>query len=175
MSSAAAKAVRCFAPYKLLDTSPTLFFEAYTDKVRTSYNALLQAELVLASRLELIPSKGGIYVFYQEEQPIYVGRTRNLRKRIRQHSHPGSNHNSASFAFLMARRETAGLSLPKLTRLALAEHASFEPVFAQCRTRIGEMLIRWVEEEDPIVQSLLEIYAAVTLQTTNHYNSFRTT
>jgi hypothetical protein len=37
------------------------------------------------------------------------------------------------------------------------------------------MSVRWVSEEEPIIQSLLEVYAAVTLQTTERFNSFRTT
>lgn len=36
------------------------------------------------------------------------------------------------------------------------------------------MQVHWVSEEDPVIQSLLEVYAAVTLRTTEHYNSFQT-
>ena len=151
---------------------PTPTFDYYLTAVHKGYQALLIAPFWADDESVVLPATGGVYVFYEHNQAIYVGRTRNLRRRIRQHSHPNSTHFSASFAFLLARRET---DLPKtsgLTRSLLAEQLA-EP-FKNCRVRVGAMSVRWVIEEDSIVQSLLEVYAAVTLRTTEHYNSFRT-
>ena len=148
-------------------------FASYMDQVLERYNTLLDTAYWEAD--DLIPVTGGIYVFSVGDTPVYVGRTRDLRRRLRQHSHRDSTHFSASFAFLIARREFLGPHPKKQTRHQLAISKPFDEVFADCRKRVGAMQVRWVVEEDHIVQSLLEIYAAVTLGTTAHYNSFRTT
>ncbi|MDO7884276.1 hypothetical protein [Hymenobacter cheonanensis] len=56
----------------------------------------------------------------------------------------------------------------------MAADPIFAPLFAQYRQRVGQMQVRWVEQADDVVQTLLEVYAAVTLGTVPHYNSFRT-
>lgn len=73
----------------------------------------------------------------------------------------------------MARKKAALPEEPKMTRGQLAER--LDSLFSLCRQRVSFMHVRWVREEDPVVQSLLEVYAAVSLRTTEHYNSFRTT
>jgi hypothetical protein len=149
-------------------------FDEHMVAVRKAYTALLAAPLVVTAQA-VAPARAGIYVFYDEpDQPRYVGRTRNLRRRLRQHAHPDATHYSASFAFAWARREGEVVPSEKLTRAALAADPNFALLFAQYRQRVGQMWVRWVEEEDDVVQTLLEVYAAVTLGTTPHYNSFRT-
>lgn len=153
--------------------TPAPAFEKYLHAVHMAYGALISMPLSLASNQSIIPSNGGIYVFYEKDCPIYVGRTRNLNRRIRQHSHKNSNHFSASFAFLIARRKAALPEKTSITRAQMAKH--LDSLFSLCRQRVSCMSLRWVDVEDPIVQSLLEVYAAVTLGTTEHFNSFRTT
>jgi hypothetical protein len=155
-----------------LMTSLTPTFEQYLCTVHQAYQDLMSAPLGPALEQPDVPITGGIYVFYERGQPIYVGRTWNLRRRLRQHSHPGSTHYSASFAFLIARRQAALPKAPKMTRQKVAEQ--LDSLFSLCRQRVGCMQVRWVREEDPVIQSLLEVYAAVTLKTTEHYNSFQT-
>lgn len=154
----------------MTDLTPT--FEQYLGAVRQAYHELMSAPLGPASEQPDVPTTGGIYVFYEQGQPIYVGRTRNLRRRLRQHSHPGSTHYSASFAFLIARRQAALPEFPKKTRQQVAE--LLDSLFSLCRQRVSYMQVRWVRAEDPVIQSLLEVYAAVMLRTTEHYNSFQT-
>ena len=153
-------------------TSLTPTFEQYMDAVRQAYQDLMSTPLGPAPEQPDVPTTGGIYVFYEQGQPVYVGRTRNLRRRLRQHSHPGSTHYSASFAFLIARRQAALPKFPRMTRQQVAEQLN--SLFSLCRQRVGCMQVRWVREQDPVIQSLPEVYAAVTLRTTEHYNSFQT-
>jgi hypothetical protein len=47
-----------------------------------------------------------IYLFSEGSRPLYVGRTRHLRQRLRQQSIPGAQHNQAVFAFRLAREKT---------------------------------------------------------------------
>ena len=50
------------------------------------------------------PRDPAIYVFYLDGEPVHVGRTRNLRQRLR--GHVTDSHFSASFAFKRARGAT---------------------------------------------------------------------
>ena len=47
--------------------------------------------------------RSGIYVFYENNEPLYVGRSDNIRRRIQMHSRPSSPAGSANFAFILTR------------------------------------------------------------------------
>lgn len=148
-------------------------FDNYLRLVYQAYEDLLEAPLCPVTESSPIPVKGGVYVFYEGGKPIYVGRTRNLRRRLGQHHRLNSSHYSASFAFLLAREKAALPKEPKMTRAETAKQ--LDSLFSLCRQRVSCMQVRWVHAEDSIVQSLLEVYAALALRTTDRYNSFRTT
>jgi hypothetical protein len=116
-----------------------------------------------------------VYLMSESGIPLYVGRTRRLRQRMRNHSNASSQHNQAVFAFRLAceslskgPRTYSGIG----TRRALAENPEFSRVFGLSKTRVREMELRYVEVTDPLHQTLLEIYAAIVLQTP--YNDFDT-
>ena len=116
----------------------------------------------------------GIYLFSENGNPVYVGRSRNIRNRY--NGHISSSSDSASFAFMLARDKTGkneaiSKSRPK-TRKELMEDEIFEKAFNKARQQIREMEFRYVEESDSIRQALLEIYCAVKLNT--EYNKFET-
>lgn len=47
-----------------------------------------------------------VYLFTENGQHLYVGRTNHLRNRMRQHSIPAAQHNQAVFAFrLLASKQ----------------------------------------------------------------------
>jgi predicted GIY-YIG superfamily endonuclease len=117
--------------------------------------------------------KKGIYVFYENGKPIYVGRSKNLRQRFRQHRHQSSGHNSATFAFMIARldAEKEGVNI-KRTREELQNDPVFSPIFSKTKTRVSEMQIQVLPMDDPIEQTLFEVYAALELNT--EYNNWET-
>ena len=120
--------------------------------------------------------KQGIYLLSEGESHLYVGRSRRVRKRISSQSQAGGSHKGAAFAFRLAREETGRLTptyQKKGSRDDLMKDPKFRLAFEDAKARIRSMDLRVSEESDPIRQSLLEIYAAVALQTP--YNSFRTT
>ena len=121
--------------------------------------------------LRQIP-KQGIYVFYDEGTPIYVGRSDRLRKRIQQHGWDSSGHNRATLAFRIAKEtmERAGKIPPDATRRELETAPGFRVAFLAERRRVAKMGFRIVEIVDPIEQSLFEMYAHLVLKT--KYNSF---
>jgi len=137
----------------------------------------------LMKKLEISPllSRGeskcmprkGIYVFYEDNKPIYVGRSRNLKSRILNHSRPSSSHFSASFAFLLARQKTDCLrTKDNRSRGQLEKDPKFAVVFKEQKERIARMKIKAVEIEDPNTQAIFEIYCSEKLCTP--YNDFDT-
>jgi len=50
----------------------------------------------------------GVYLLSEDGRALYVGRSNTLRKRLQGHTH--NNHNQATFAFLLARRQTGNLT-----------------------------------------------------------------
>jgi excinuclease UvrABC nuclease subunit len=118
--------------------------------------------------------KSGVYLFSEASDYLYVGRSRQLRNRLRGHC-LSSSHHIATFAFLLARKET-GLKATytkKNSRAHLMEQEKFRKEFAKASKRTQAMDIRFVEETDPVRQALLEIYAAISLRTS--FNKFETT
>ena len=115
--------------------------------------------------LENVP---GIYVFYDNEQPLYVGRTNKVRNRILAHTRESSGHNIAAFAFILAKKraETLGIDLRGHTRTQLAkEHQRFCELFMEAKRDVAKMTVRFVRIEDPCTQSVFEVYAAMVLGT----------
>ena len=53
----------------------------------------------------VVPNAPGIYLFSHESAPVYVGQSRKLQNRLRQHTGATNSHNQASFAFNLAKRE----------------------------------------------------------------------
>ena len=133
---------------------------------------LLRYPPVRINELEKIP-KQGIYVFYEDGKPIYVGRSRNLSQRFDQHSRQSSNHNSATFAFKIAKQDAANEKVDlKKTREVLQVDPNFLPFFNKAKKRVSEMKIQVIDIEKPIEQVLFEVYAALELKTP--YNDWKT-
>lgn len=130
--------------------------------------------LKMASLPTRLPEKC-IYLLSESNDHLYVGRTRRLRNRLRQHSIPGAQHNQAVFAFKLAREKTGRLIAAYSavgSRTALLAEADFGEAFREAKARVRNMDLRFVEETDPTRQALLEIYASVVLRT--KYNDFDT-
>lgn len=152
-------------------------FEDHAAKL-PAYFASLEA-CAPATRSELakrIPKgTAGIYAFYHNGQPVYVGRTRDLRRRLGEHGRVGSTHYSASFAFLRARRavEAKGHVLTGKSRGELSDDKEvFKSFFVAEKATVASMSVRWVVVDDAVTQALLEVYAALALDT--EFNSFVT-
>ena len=114
----------------------------------------------------------GVYAFSENDKVLYVGRSNHIGRRCKQHWQPGSRLNDAPFAVLLARQTTGILPTYSgdLVRKKLIEHDGFMTAFKEAKERIRQMEFRFVEEPDPIRQTLLEVYCAVSLK--SPYNKF---
>jgi hypothetical protein len=122
----------------------------------------------------VIPQVPGIYLFRDDGTPIYVGQSRNLRRRLRIHTRPTSRHNQASFAFNLARREAAAADIDiHRPRAHLAADPAFEAHFADARARVAAMHVQFIDVESPITRTMFEMFAALVLDTAE-FNSFET-
>lgn len=110
-----------------------------------------------------LPPSSGIYVFYNEiDQPIYVGRTDDIRNRIQHHTRMGSKNGSATFAFNLAKRE---FGETKKRRKELDEDEKFIKLFLKHKKTLHEYKIRYLELSNDILQTMLEPYLAYKLGT----------
>ena len=102
-------------------------------------------------RLFDIP-KQGIYAFYEDGRPRYVGRSDRMRTRIFEHGRAGSRHNSATFVFLLATEEAheKGIDCTARTRDDLQQADDFKPLYDEAKARVRRMEFRVVEIADPI-------------------------
>jgi hypothetical protein len=133
---------------------------------------LLETPPVPINELKKIPKKG-VYVFYENGKPIYVGRSRNLSRRFNQHSRQNSNHNSATFAFKIAKQDAKNDGvLVKKTRNKLQTDEKFVPYFDKAKHRVSNMMLQVKEISDPVEQTLFEVYASLELKT--EYNNWDT-
>ena len=121
-----------------------------------------------------IPRTAGIYLLTEGGLPIYVGQTRNLRERLRQHTIPSARENQASFAFRLAmtEAETRGLIVTG-TRRDRETHVDLAALFLAAKRRVAEMDVQFIEMADPIERTIFEVYAALFLGTETH-NLFET-
>jgi len=105
-------------------------FKHFVETLHPSFERLIQMNPLKMSALPSNLPEKCIYLLSEGENHLYVGRTRRLRQRLRQHSVAGAQHNHAVFAFKLAREVTGRLAAaysPAGSRLALCA----EPAFAE--------------------------------------------
>ncbi len=143
-------------------------FQAHVDALRPKLNQPLSMSGVKPSQLPKQMPKAGIYLLSENGQYLYVGRSNDIRDRIRKHTRPGATHRTAAFAFRLARHATGQL-IPSYkkgegSREALMSNPSFLKAFDEAKARISVKDLHYVEEADPVRQCLLEVYVAVVLK-----------
>jgi hypothetical protein len=144
-------------------------FRIHVESLHPSFEKLMSMSPVKVRVLPNQMPKSGVYLFSEGDTHWYVGRTDRLRRRLREHCRTSSGHNSAPFAFLLAREDVKKRQIDG-TRKQLETHEIFGPAFVAAKKRIKRMDVRYVEQKDPLRQALLEMYVAITLDT--KYNSF---
>lgn len=156
-------------------------FAILADKLRPSFDALMMCRPVKGGTLpDFGLPKGekprGVYLFTENDQHLYVGRSNRLLDRYKNHWVPSKSDREAAFAFKLARISTgfekATYKQGPGSRKELANNPKFVAEFTKSKARIRNMEYRWVIESHPTTQCLLEIYVATVLGTP--HNDFDT-
>ena len=156
-------------------------FAALVERLHPSFDALMSCPPVTGGAIpDYHVAKGekakGVYLFTEDGQHLYVGRSNRLLQRYKNHWMANKTEREAAFAFKLARKatgfETATYQKGDGSRKGLALNPIFIDAFTQAKARIREMEYRWVIEPHPTTQCLLEIYVATVLGTP--FNDFDT-
>ena len=145
-------------------------FEEYVDVMHNCFAKLEKMQpLNLADLKAAELPQAGIYVLYEYGIAQYVGRTGRLKARLKEHGHKNSNHFSASFAFILAKKQALlkGINCNR-SRKAVVADPDFK--FKEAKEVVSLMQFKFIEIIDPIAQTLFEVYAALELKTP--HNSF---
>jgi predicted GIY-YIG superfamily endonuclease len=148
-------------------------FSRYTDELPGLLSKLLGMDPIDPTSLPKDIPQRGIYLFTENGTPLYVGRTNNIRRRIKHHCRLSSQHNHATFAFRIARVKTVYKKATYKTagsRKMLEQDLVFKTAFSAAKESIRKMQLRYVEVNNPVMQTLFEVYASVVLKTP--YNDF---
>jgi hypothetical protein len=140
-------------------------FERVVDALHPKFEALMKSPPV-SDRADVPAGTRGIYLFSDGPRHLYVGRSNDIRKRHRGHCR--ASPNSAAFAMRLARQAT-GLKRdyrPGLGNVKqLVKNAVFKQALDDAVEAVSQMSFRFVAEDDPTRQALLEIYVSVVLAT----------
>lgn len=147
-------------------------FDALLSEAKELHNALMRMEPVTRDSLPKC-NFGGVYLLSEDSNHLYVGRAKNIRKRILQHTRPSVK--DAPLAFRLARDLTGRKASyrTKDGRKELLENSEFAGAYRAQKERVARMSIRYVKAEKEYVQALLEIYTANA--TGARCNEFKTT
>jgi hypothetical protein len=119
-----------------------------------------------------LPKYRGVYVFYEKEDPIYVGRANNIRSRIQWHTRASSGSESASFAFNLAKRDYFSKDEISKTRKQLMQIEEFIEIFKSHKLKLSNVKFKCIAIENDILQTMFEPYLAYKLQTYPLNNTF---
>jgi predicted GIY-YIG superfamily endonuclease len=107
----------------------------------------------------------GLYIFYKGNEPIYVGMSRKVISRIRQHMY-GKTHYASTLTYLIVTDEIKPKTKEKRKKIYQENEKAIREVQREMRE---EWKIRIIEVDDPYVRYFSEIYFAAKLKTCWNY------
>lgn len=143
-------------------------FKSMVEMLEPSFQRLVASKAFTPRQLPGNLPEAGIYLLSEGDIHLYVGRSGRLRRRLQEHCRPSANHNTAPFAFRLAREATGFVKASYCeegSRTSLEKDRDFCAAFTAAKARVGNMDVRVVEETDPFRQALLEMYVSVSLVT----------
>ncbi len=122
----------------------------------------------LAKELGFTGDFSGCYVLLEAAKPVYVGISRKVLTRVRQHM-LGKTHFDASLAYSIAQRRcpTEG------QRSTAMETECFKAAFSEAQSYLRSLNVAAVPIENPLELYVFEAFAAMALRT-SEWNTFRT-
>lgn len=120
----------------------------------------------------LLRDFSGCYVLLENKQPIYVGISRGIIGRLKQHV-CGRTHFDASLAFRIAIKKHPDQTIVKLSRSNAMLDPLFGTSFAEAQAYLRTLNVAYIEINNPLELYIFEPYCAIELDT-NQWNSFET-
>lgn len=124
--------------------------------------------VALARRCGLPGDFSGCYVLIEGERPVYVGISRKVLSRLRQHVR-GRTHFDASLAYRIAQRRCP----TKGSRTVAMNAPLFNKEFESAKRYLASLDVSFVDIQNPLELYVFEAYAAMSLRT-HEWNTFRT-
>jgi hypothetical protein len=142
--------------------------------------AELQSAPILKPGQQIVRNTGqkipGVYVFSEKgqsgEMVMYTGQSLSVLDRLKEHC-AVANHERANFAYMLTVDETGIRPIPgspDSTKASMFRYDRFVLEFERRIARIKAMDFRFVPVESKLNRNLLEMYAAVLLE--SKYNDF---
>jgi hypothetical protein len=122
----------------------------------------------ILSRLQKRSDFSGCYVLLREGKAFYVGISRTVVQRLRQHV-TGRTHFDASLAYQMAREKTGH----EMKRADAMQDPTFRLAFDEAKSLLRGCSVAFIEIDNPLELYLFEAYCAMELDTCE-WNTFRT-
>lgn len=122
----------------------------------------------LARQLGLTGDFPGCYLLLEGDRPIYVGISRAVLQRLRQHVR-GTTHFDASLAYRIAAQRMPH----NHTRSRAMKTEEFKAEFDAAKTYIRTLNVAYVRIENPLVLYVFEPYCAMHYDTAE-WNTFET-
>ncbi|WP_445178773.1 hypothetical protein [Pseudomonas sp. McL0111] len=126
----------------------------------------------LLKRFDLPRDFSGCYVLIDQGSPIYVGISRSVISRLRQHVF-GKTHFDASLAFRVAMAKHPDRTITKLTRAKAMDDPLFGTSFAEAQTYLRSLQVAAIDIQNALELYVFEPYCALALDT-HQWNSFET-
>ena len=147
-------------------------FDKMIDQLPLLLDQLVKSPSKNRDTLGALPQKG-IYLFYENECPIYVGRSNRIKERLQEHSRPSSTHTSATFAFNLAKKAAIEkeMDVNNIPRVHLEKDSDFSSLFSEAKEKVSRMSIKVIEIDDPIIQTIFEVYVSVKFNTFNEFDN----
>ncbi|MGX4642975.1 hypothetical protein [Massilia sp. SYSU DXS3249] len=114
----------------------------------------------------------GCYVLIDAGTPIYVGISRKVIGRLRQHVF-GKTHFDASLAFRIAMARHPDRAIARVTREKAMQDPLFGTSFAEAQAYLCSLQVAFIAIENPLELYVFEAYCALELDT-QQWNSFET-
>jgi len=140
-----------------------------------SFRSLLACDpITFDTRPRKLPA-AVVYLFSDGDRPIYVGRSNKFRQRLGNHCLHGSQTNQASLAFRLACEDVQHVCTKYRKGSSgadpLKEVPGLAEAFSRMKQRLRAMEVRYVAEPDQVRQALLEMYAALALETKHDFGT----
>jgi len=136
-------------------------FQVLVEGLHQKYMALTSMPHVSVDTAPADTPTGGVYLFSEHGIPLYAGRTkRKIRDRLKNHV---CTSDDCPFAWRLAREATGMMPSYRKegSRSQLLKNPVFKKQYENAKKRIRKMEVRYVGEDNPLKQALLEIYVAV--------------